>query len=67
MKITITIDTANAAFDGDRESRQPAEVARILAGVAQRFDSDGPYEGSVFDLNGNTVGEVTVEGNDLNP
>jgi hypothetical protein len=62
MKITITINADNAAFDNDRASRSHTEVARIVADVARWFDTDGPYDGPLFDCNGNTVGSVKVTG-----
>lgn len=61
MKITITIETDNAAFE-----RAPMfEVARILDSAAARLKREGPPdEGDSYklrDVNGNTVGRVTVE------
>ncbi len=62
MTITIKLKTDNAAFENDRISGAHTETARILAEVAQRFDTDGPFDGPVYDINGNTVGTVTVRG-----
>ena len=62
MTIIIKIQTANAAFDADRASHAQTEVARLVAHVATRFDTDGPYDGPLMDHNGNTVGSVTVTG-----
>lgn len=57
MKITIKIDTANAAFDGDNEG---AEVARILRNLAERLEGSGVLARSdtkfLHDLNGNSAG-----------
>lgn len=48
---TLTISTANAAFDD-----QPAtEIARILRDVAKRVE-DGELSGNLRDVNGNGVG-----------
>jgi hypothetical protein len=61
MTITITINTDNAAFDNDRASRAHTEVARIVREVGNRFDTDGPFDGEVYDVNGNTVGLVVMD------
>lgn len=60
-RITITIDTDNAAF----EEEGGHEVARILRTVAQDFvhledprDLDGKY---IRDINGNRVGKIEVD------
>lgn len=54
MPFTITIDTANAAFQptpGD-------EIARILVNVAERVAGTVVVDGGkVIDVNGNVVGE----------
>lgn len=60
MKITIVLRTDNAAFENDGNGQMP-ETAEVLANVARRFDTDGPYDGPIFDANGNTCGSVTVE------
>jgi len=55
QKITITIETENAAFDPDPE----VEVARILKDLATKLDrSELPDE--LRDYNGNKVGTVEV-------
>jgi hypothetical protein len=61
MIITIQIDTDNAVFDDDRASHAHTEVARLVQQVAGWFDTDGPYEGPLYDRNGNTIGQVSVE------
>lgn len=59
MKLTITIDLDNAAFeDGGAE-----EVARILASVAERIpdplrSTDGPL--NLHDANGNHCGAAEI-------
>lgn len=55
-RITITIDTDGAAFEGD--NYEP-EVIRILTRLSERIggDLDG-YK--LRDINGNTVGAVKV-------
>jgi hypothetical protein len=60
-KITITIETGNAAFDGDDEV---TEVRRILEEVALRIERTGVSNAdgqALVDLNGNTVGVIKVE------
>lgn len=54
-KITITIETANAAFDN-----APEEVARILHELADRFQQRAIPE-KLRDINGNTCGTVETE------
>lgn len=59
MRVTLTIDTGNAAFADEGEG---AEVARILRGAALKFEQVGtPIAFTLRDLNGNTVGRVEVE------
>ncbi len=65
MRLTITIDCDNAAFDDD-EGCCGAEVARILHRLADGFsesDAAGIADESglkLRDSNGNTVGAVVV-------
>ena len=66
MKIIITINTDNTAFDADNEGAQQEgsmfEVARILETIAGRFAAGSwPMDGPVHDINGNTVGSVRTE------
>lgn len=64
MDITITINTDNAAFSDDAR----AEVARILHELAYRVDGihkpviycDPGDSDDVRDINGNTIGKVTI-------
>lgn len=59
----LEIDTGNAAFAG-RDG--PAEVARILRRLADEVEIESGLtiqDGTkLFDVNGNTVGRVTVRG-----
>lgn len=59
MRLTITIDMNNAAFEGNNGD----EVARILRDLADRKQfctlSIGDRE-NVWDINGNTVGKMEV-------
>ena len=53
-KITITIETTNAAFDGDPYP----EVARILHDLAVEIGEGLIANSHVRDTNGNTVGTM---------
>jgi hypothetical protein len=56
-KLTVTIETDNAAFEGDAGP----ELSRILRGLARRLE-DGETQGRLRDSNGNTVGRFELEG-----
>ena len=62
-KLTIEIDTSNAAFD-DHET---GETARILRNIARTLTESGPHifahsePRALFEINGNTCGRVTIE------
>ena len=57
MKIQITIETDNAAFEED-----PGELGRILGTVAAKAEGLEPGESvNLRDINGNTVGTVRLE------
>jgi hypothetical protein len=59
MRLTITIDMDNAAF----EPHRGVEVARILEDYCQAIADFGlqPNDSStLFDINGNTVGKAEV-------
>lgn len=61
MKVLISIDCGNAAFDDGMEG---VEVARILRELAEKVDERGMREGDVYparDVNGNRVGELKVK------
>lgn len=65
MKVNITINCGNAAFDLDHGG--PAhEVARILKKLAKRIEDEGidlpNYDVPLHDINGNKVGKLEVEG-----
>ena len=57
QRLTIVIDTGNAAF-GEEEGH--LEVARILRAMAERMESHGILP-VPKDHNGNVCGSVTVE------
>lgn len=62
MTITIKIDTGNAAFQGD--NKHP-EIVRIVQEWAARLTTGNRwsnYPPTLRDVNGNTVGTVTVTG-----
>ena len=56
--LTIKIDLGNAAF----ADRGASEVARILNDLAKAFEDCGivAFKSPIRDINGNTVGAVTV-------
>ncbi len=56
LKITLTINTENAAFD-DHEA---GEIARILRTEARQIAGGRLGSGALLDVNGNTVGRVHV-------
>jgi len=64
-KITIEIDTGNAAFHEESGGGYGEEVARILEEAAERFREsgrpNGPTRFAVRDINGNRVGQVVIE------
>ena len=58
MKIIITIDTSNAAF----EERGPeVEAASILEYLASNWRGGGLFDRTLRDINGNIVGEAIIE------
>ena len=54
-KITITIETGNAAFED-----YPNELGNILREVAARLDC-GYHPSVLFDTNGQSVGTVEID------
>ncbi len=57
MRLTITIDTDNTAFEPSVEF----EIARILAEYAADVESGKrDVERPLYDYNGNTVGQAKV-------
>jgi len=58
MKITININTDNAAFDEDFPE---FEVIRILNKLTEKLEHNGlNCEYPLIDLNGNKVGELKI-------
>ena len=58
MKFKLTVNMDNSAFD----SHEPVELVRILRELASRIEAAGNMAHRVIDINGNIVGESTVEG-----
>lgn len=57
MRVLITIDCDNAAFESDALR----EVARILKTIVRDVSHmDAPYDFKLRDVNGNTVGSFEV-------
>lgn len=60
-ELVIRIDLENDAFQG--KARAVREVRRILANYMSRCGISGELvERKLMDVNGNTVGSVTLEG-----
>ena len=57
MKITIEIETDNAAF---RDGMKHRETRRILKGIVDRITNVKMTDGKIHDSNGNTVGKWEV-------
>ena len=58
-RITITIETGNAAFE---DNGPMTEFARILRHIASRCEEYGdPQAIKPIDANGNTCGRITVK------
>jgi hypothetical protein len=55
-RVTIKIETINAAFD----DMPLLEVARILRIIADDMDMGGRPPAALHDLNGNACGSVTI-------
>lgn len=55
-KITITINTENAAFD----PKPRYEIARILEGLSIKIADEWEIPDVLLDVNGNKVGTVKV-------
>lgn len=58
-RITITIETTNAAF-GENNRERIAEASRILRTLANKLDN-GKTPESLQDENGNTCGTVSYQ------
>lgn len=56
-EVVIRFDTGNAAFDDGNGPEEAARALRIIAGKV----SSGQDSGSVFDSNGNRIGEWSAE------
>jgi len=56
-KLTISIRAGNAASEGENLNY---ELARILKELAERIEN-GRIPDSLLDINGNIVGNITVE------
>ena len=59
MKLKITLNTDNAAFDDNPH----AEMVRIIREAAQDIEADNTLTfKTLFDLNGNRCGELKIKG-----
>jgi hypothetical protein len=57
-KVTITINTENAAFEEDNCG---IELARILRCIANSFENVDIADCPIFDINDNKCGKITVK------
>lgn len=60
-EFTLRFDTGNAAFDDGNGAH---ECARILRGIAERIEraaGNGANAGTVHDVNGNRIGQWSVD------
>lgn len=60
MKIVITIDTDNDAFQPNETSKEN-EVMRILRMLADDIFQHNIRSNPIYDINGNKVGEFKIE------
>jgi hypothetical protein len=56
MKVTITIDCNNAAF----EPSASFELERILRQLAKHIGRTSMHDMNISDINGNTVGKLII-------
>lgn len=60
MKLTLTINMNNAAFEDDNASKEATRILRVAAEQIQH----GYEVGSLRDINGNHVGRFDIESED---
>lgn len=60
MRVIITIDTDNAAFEGDNVGAETARILRDLADKVEYTNFVSTYDRrlALRDINGNTVGKM---------
>lgn len=58
MTITININTANAAFEGENKD---LEVGRIVNKIADKITRGERVPEKILDINGNNVGRVEID------
>lgn len=59
-KLTITIETGNAAFDNPRDlMAREHEIAMILDRLVMRLRNGQVHDHKLHDVSGNVVGEFT--------
>ena len=59
MKLTLTINSDNAAFDDGNDGR--TEAARILRSAVTWLEEGSPKRFGLYDINGNKVGEAKIK------
>ncbi len=60
MKLTLKLEMDNAAFDDGADGRM--EAARILRRAVTWLEENSPTKFSLYDINGNRVGELKIAG-----
>jgi len=64
--ISIKFDTDNAAFDGEDRGPEIARILRVLANrLEQRGGVDAGAEWTIYDINGNHVGDLVLSHRDI--
>ncbi len=61
MNITITINTDNDAFANDPSGEVSRILKRLIADIKTEWFLQLVGDSKLFDINGNTVGKVTIE------
>ncbi len=60
MKLKLTMEMSNAAFDDGADGRM--EAARILKSAVTWLEENSPTKFGLYDINGNRVGELKITG-----
>lgn len=63
----LTIDTDNAAFEGENKGLETARILRVVADRLERRDGDFGYFQTLRDVNGNDVGRAAFKNADGSP
>ena len=58
--VKISFETDNAAFHDELGYSKRYEIMRILKNITRRIDN-GDTEGKVMDVNGNSIGQWSID------